>query len=62
LTGNIFGLPRPTATARNGFYNNMRRADLNDIVLSYADGKIGHIGRVTEFAFTAPKPEEFIRL
>ena len=40
----------------------MRRADLNDIVLSYADGKIGHIGRVTEFAFTAPKPEEFIRL
>ena len=45
--------------ARNEFYNNMRRADPGDIVLSYADGKIGNIGRVTEFAFTAPKPEEF---
>jgi len=45
--------------ARNEFYNNMRRADPGDIVLSYADGRIGHIGRVTEFAFTAPKPEEF---
>jgi hypothetical protein len=37
----------------------MRRADPGDIVLSYADGKIGNMGRVTEFAFTAPKPEEF---
>jgi hypothetical protein len=45
--------------ARNEFYNNMRRADPGDIVLSYADGQIAYIGRVTEFAFTAPKPEEF---
>jgi hypothetical protein len=35
--------------ARNEFYNNMRRADPGDIVLSYAEGKIGYIGRVTEF-------------
>jgi hypothetical protein len=45
--------------ARNEFYNNMRRANPGDIVFSYADGKISNIGRVIEFAFTAPKPEEF---
>jgi len=45
--------------ARNEFYNNMRRANPGDIVFSYADGQIAYIGRVTEFAFTAPKPEEF---
>ena len=45
--------------ARNEFYNNMRRANPGDLALSYAEGKIGYIGRVTEFAFTAPKPEEF---
>lgn len=45
--------------ARSEFYNNMRRASPGDIVLSYADQKISNIGRVSEFAFTAPKPEEF---
>jgi putative restriction endonuclease len=37
----------------------MRLASPGDIVLSYAGQKIGHVGRVAEFAFTAPKPEEF---
>jgi len=45
--------------ARNEFYNNMRRADPGDIVISYADQTIKYIGRVADFAFTAPKPEEF---
>jgi len=45
--------------ARSEFYNNMRRASPGDIVLSYADQKIRFLGRVAEFAFTAPKPEEF---
>jgi hypothetical protein len=44
---------------RNVFYDNMRRAKPNDLVLSYADGVIRYVGRVTEFAFTAPKPAEF---
>lgn len=45
--------------ARSQFYENMRLASPGDLVLSYADGFIRFIGRVTEYAFTAPKPEEF---
>jgi putative restriction endonuclease len=45
--------------ARSEFYNNMRRAAPGDLVLSYSGQAIRHVGRVTEFAFTAPKPEEF---
>lgn len=45
--------------ARNRFYDNMRRANPGDMVLSYANGLIRYIGRVAEFAFTAPKPTEF---
>ena len=41
--------------ARNQFYVNMRRAAPGDLVLSYANGAIGYLGRVAEFAFTAPK-------
>ncbi|MBV9590836.1 MAG: HNH endonuclease [Hyphomicrobiales bacterium] len=44
---------------RNPFYDNMRRATPGDLVLSYADQLIKDVGRVTEFAFTAPKPSEF---
>lgn len=45
--------------ARSEFYSNMRRASPGDLVLSYADQQIRYIGRVAEFAFTAPKPQEF---
>ena len=45
--------------ARSEFYDNMRRASPGDLVLSYAGQAISHVGRVTEFAFTAPKPAEF---
>jgi hypothetical protein len=45
--------------ARNEFYNNMRRASPGDLVLSYADQQIRYVGRVAEFAFSAPKREEF---
>jgi putative restriction endonuclease len=44
---------------RSQFYDNMRRASPGDLVLSYADGMLRFVGRVTEFAFTAPKPAEF---
>jgi putative restriction endonuclease len=44
---------------RNEFYSNMRRASPGDLVLSYADQQISCVGRVVEFAFSAPKPEEF---
>ncbi len=45
--------------ARSQFYDNMRLASPGDIVMSYANGQIGWVGRVAEFAFTAPKPAEF---
>lgn len=45
--------------ARSEFYKNMRRASPGDLVLSYANQAIRYVGRVTQFAFTAPKPEEF---
>ncbi len=45
--------------ARSEFYKNMRRASPGDFVLSYAGQSINYVGRVTEFAFTAPKPAEF---
>lgn len=45
--------------ARSEFYNNMRRATPGDLVLSFFKQAIRYVGRVTEFAFTAPKPLEF---
>jgi hypothetical protein len=45
--------------ARSEFYNNMRRATPGDLVLSYSDRAVRYVGRVAEFAFTAPKPLEF---
>lgn len=44
---------------RNQSYENMREASPGDLVLSFAFGKVGWVGRVAEFAITAPKPDEF---
>ncbi len=44
---------------RSEFYNNMRRAGPGDLVLSYSGQAIRYVGRVAEFAFTVPKPDEF---
>lgn len=45
--------------ARSRFYDNMRAAAPGDVVLSYADGRVGRIGIVADFAISSPKPEEF---
>lgn len=37
----------------------MRRASPGDLILSYAEQAVRYVGRVTEFAFPAPKPVEF---
>jgi hypothetical protein len=37
----------------------MRSASPGDLVLSYANGKVGRIGLVADFAISAPKPTEF---
>lgn len=44
---------------RSQFYDNMRDASPGDLVLSYADGIVRWVGRVSDFAFTAPKPTEY---
>jgi len=45
--------------APSEFYDNMRRAQPGDLVLSYADQLIRYVGRAADFAFTATKPAEF---
>jgi putative restriction endonuclease len=45
--------------ARSRFYDNMRLAAPGDVVLSYADARVGRVGIVADFAISAPKPEEF---
>ena len=37
----------------------MRRASPGDLILSFANQTIGHVGRVADYAFTASKPSEF---
>jgi len=60
LDGQYLWSPKTTSNGtRNQFYDNMRRANPGDLVLSYANRVIGFVGRVADFAFTAPKPTEF---
>ena len=44
---------------RNYFYDTMADAEVGDIVLSYANGKVSYFGVVVEEASTAQKPSEF---
>lgn len=44
---------------RNQTYENMRLVRPGDVVFSYAFGRIGAIGQVTEAASASPKPIEF---
>jgi hypothetical protein len=60
IEGQYLWSPKTSSNGgRNQFYDNMRRADPGDLVLSFANGLIKWVGRVAEFAFTAPKPTEF---
>ena len=60
VDGQYLWSPKTRADGRQTeFYNNMRRASPGDIVLSYANQVIRYVGRVAEFAISAPKPEEF---
>ena len=44
---------------RNYFYDTMADAEVGDIVLSYANGKVAYFGIVVEEASSARKPEKF---
>jgi putative restriction endonuclease len=45
--------------ARSEFYNNMRRTSPGDMVVSFQNAQVAHLGIVTGFAITAPTPLEF---
>jgi hypothetical protein len=57
--GYLWSPMRNANGARNQTYENMRMARPGDIVFSYANGRIGAIGRVTVAATACPKPDEF---
>src|SRR5665213_3171828 len=60
IDGQYLWSPKTEANGvRSEFYNNMRRATPGDLVLSYSGQAVRFVGRVAEFAFTAPKPAEF---
>lgn len=42
--------------ARSPFYDNMRRAGPGDLILSYAAGRLRHVGRVVDYAVAAEEP------
>ncbi len=57
--GYLWSPMRNRNAAFNQTYENMRHVRPGDIVFSYADGRIGALGRVTVAAMASPKPEEF---
>jgi putative restriction endonuclease len=60
IDGHYLWSPRADKNNRRlEYYDNMRRAAPGDFVVSYANGRVGHIGRVTEFAVPGHKPAEF---
>src|SRR5580704_5833208 len=60
LSGGYLWSPKTEARGtRSQFYDNMRKAAPADIVLSYAAGRVGRVGIVTDFALEAQKPTKF---
>lgn len=57
--GYLWSPMRNTNGAFNQTYENMRNVRVGDIVFSYADGRLGAVGRVIEAAAASPKPQEF---
>lgn len=57
--GYLWSPMRNSNGAFNQTYENMRLVRPGDVVFSYANGQIGAIGQVIEFASASPKPTEF---
>jgi putative restriction endonuclease len=57
--GYLWSPKREANGARSQFYENMRIAAPNDVVLSFAHTQIANVGHVSDFALSAPKPSEF---
>lgn len=41
------------------FYDNLRHASPGDLVVSFANSVVRHIGRVSDYALSSPKPDSF---
>lgn len=57
--GYLWSPKREANGNRSQFYDNMRRANPGDFILSFAKGKVAHVGVAVDLAVSAPKPEEF---
>ena len=58
IGGGFLWSPKTEANgARSQYCENMRRAVAGDIVASYANGSVRHIGTVIGEAITSPKPD-----
>lgn len=57
--GYLWSPKREANGARSQFYENMRLASPGDFVLSFAGGRIGHAGIVSDYPLNAPKPDAF---
>ncbi|WP_448192815.1 HNH endonuclease [Azospirillum sp. sgz301742] len=57
--GYLWSPKRENGGARSQFYENMRLADPGDVVLSFADTWIRHVGVIEARCVTAPKPGHF---
>jgi len=61
IGGGYLWSPKKDAVGNSARYRNMLRAKPDDLVLSYAHAQIGNVGRVADFAFADPRPDEFGR-
>ncbi|MDC9834953.1 HNH endonuclease [Rhizobium binxianense] len=60
IAGSYLWSPKGEANgARSQFYENMRIAEPGDVVLSFSNAVIGHVGAVLDFACPALKPDGF---
>lgn len=60
IAGGYLWSPKRTAGgARNQFYENMRIIAAGDVVLSFANGRVGYVGIVTSGAINEGKPSDF---
>ncbi|MDO8296538.1 MAG: HNH endonuclease [Caulobacter sp.] len=59
IAGRFLWAPRREGLARNQTRESLRIAAPGDLILSYAGGLIGAVGRVADHAFPAPRPAGF---
>lgn len=60
ITGGFLWSPKTEANgAQSQFYNNMKKTRPGDLVISYANAMVSHVGIVSDYAVCAPKPLEF---